>query len=49
MCGIGELLLAVFYGSLTIDGPLIEHQTRLGPVGTVLTTAIPFAIYTAAL
>ena len=27
----------------------LEHQTTLGPVGTVLSTAIPFAIYTAAL
>jgi low temperature requirement protein LtrA len=41
--------LAAIGGGLHVAAYYLEHQTTLGPVGTVLSTAIPFAIYTAAL
>jgi low temperature requirement protein LtrA len=51
--GYGHLVvfasLAAIGGGLHVAAYYLEHQTTLGPVGTVLSTAIPFAIYTAAL
>jgi len=41
--------LAAIGGGLHVAAYYLEHQTTLEPVGTVLSTAIPFAIYTAAL
>jgi low temperature requirement protein LtrA len=41
--------LAAIGGGLHVAAYYLEHQTTLEPVGTVLSTAIPFAVYTAAL
>ena len=41
--------LAAIGAGLHVAAYYLEHQTTLEPVGTVLSTAIPFAIYTAAL
>jgi low temperature requirement protein LtrA len=40
--------LAAIGGGLQVAAHYLEHQTTLGPVRTVLSTAIPFAIYTVA-
>ena len=51
--GYGHILvfapLAAIGAGLHVAAYYLEHQTTLGPLGTVLSTAIPFAIYTAAL
>ena len=41
--------LAAIGGGLHVAAYYLERQTTLGPVGTVLSTAVPFAVYTAAL
>ena len=41
--------LAAIGGGLHVAAYYLEHQTTLGPVGTVLSTAVPFAVYTTAL
>lgn len=38
--------LAAIGAGLHVAAYYLEHQTTLGPVGTVLSTAIPFAIFT---
>ena len=41
--------LAAIGAGLHVAAYYLEHQTTLGPVGTLLSTAIPFAIYTVTL
>ena len=41
--------LAAIGGGLHVAAYYLEHQTALGSVGAVLSTAVPFAVYTAAL
>ena len=41
--------LAAIGGGIHVAAYYLEHETTLGSVGTVLSTAVPYAIYTAAL
>ena len=51
--GYGHILifgsLAAIGAGLHVAAYYLEHETTLGATGTILSTAIPFAIYTAAL